>query len=139
MPIEVTPVFVEYLAGNRGPDPNDPDRRQQPNYGVTATLDGAILCVELTFRNGSAYCCPEWGCHVWLIDGKRWDWFRRRLAVQGIANPPQMELRQTCVIEEGALFFDFRRPDPMRRGWYAFAPEPAQRYEVRLLEAPAEL
>jgi hypothetical protein len=62
------------------------------------------------------------------------------LAAHGITTPSQIEMWVTCVIEEGAVFFDFTRPDPTRRrGWYAFAPAPAERYEVRLLEASAEL
>jgi hypothetical protein len=135
--IDVTGIFAEYLAGNRGPDPADPGRRQTPDYGVVATLAGDVLEVELTFRSGSAYCCHEWGCHVALIAGKRWDGFRRRLAAHGIAAPPRIELRRTCVIEEGAIFFDFSRPDPTRRRWYAFAPVAAQRYQATAIEAPS--
>jgi hypothetical protein len=135
--VDVAPIFAEYLAGNRGPNPDDPEHWQRPNYGVLATLAGGILEVELTFRTGSAYCCYEWGCHVPLIDGKRWEGFRRLLAAQGIAAPPRIELRRTCVIEAGANFFDFAKPDPTRRGWYAFAPAPAQRYQARAVEAPS--
>jgi hypothetical protein len=138
MPIDVTPIFAEQLAGNRGPDPSDPKHRQAPAYGVTATLAGSVLSVELTFRSGSAYCCYEWGCHIHLFPlGKRWDGLRRLLAAHGIAAPQQMELRRTCVIEEGTLFFDFRKPDPTRRGWYAFAPVAAQRYHGTVIEAPS--
>src|SRR5262249_6844064 len=135
---DVTPVFTEHLAGNRGPDPSDPERRQAPNYGVVATLEGQILKVELTFRKGSAYCCFEWGCHVGLTPlTRRWDDLRRRLVVHGIQPPARIELRRTCVIEEGALFFDPFRPEPTRRGWYAFAPAAAQRYQWTSLEVPS--
>ena len=136
MAVDVTGIFAEYLAGNRGPDSANPERRQTPSYGVVATLMGDILEVELTFRRGSAYCCWEWGCHVALIDGKRWDAFRRLLTAHGIIAPPRMELRGTCVIEEGAIFFDFSKPDPGRRGWYAFAPATAERYQATAIEAP---
>jgi hypothetical protein len=132
----VTPVLGEYLANNRGPDPHDPGHRQRPNYGVAAALADGVLDVVLIFRSGSAYCCCEWGCHLGLFDGKRWDGLRRRLAAHGITPPPQMELRLTCVIEEGAVFFDFAKPDPTRRGWYGFAPAAAHRYEARAAEAP---
>jgi len=135
--IDMTGIFAEYLAGNRGPNPADPQRRQTPNYGVVATLAGDTLEVELTFRSGTAFCCYEWGCHLSLIDGKRWDGFRRLLAVYGIVPPPRIELRWTCVIEEGAIFFDFFKPDLTRRGWYAFAPVAAQRCQGTAIEAPS--
>lgn len=137
MAVDVTPVFAEYFAGNRSPDPNDPDHRQRPNYGVVATLAGSVLEIELRFRSGSAFCCPQWGCHLALCDGKRWDGLRRRLAAHGVTAPAQLELRLTGVIEEGALFFDWGKPDPARRGWYAFAPAAAHRYQARAAEAPS--
>jgi hypothetical protein len=133
--IDVTGIFTELIAGNGGPDPADPDRRQTPNYGIVATLAGYVLTVELTFRNGSAYCCHEWGCHVALIGGKRWDGFRQLPAAHGIAAPLRFELRWTCVIEEGAIFFDFCKPDPIRRGWYAFGPVQARRCQGTAMEA----
>lgn len=135
MAIDVAFIAADYLAGNRGPDPNDPEHRQRPNYGIVATLADCVLEVELTFRGGSVYCCCEWGCHVALRDGKRWYDFRKQLAAHNIAAPPRMELLLTCAIEEGAIFFDFAKPDPNRRGWYAFAPAAAHRYQVRAVEA----
>jgi hypothetical protein len=134
--IDVTPILSEYLAGNRGPDPADPDRRRRPDYGVTATLAGTVLEVVLTFRRGCAYCCYEWGCHLDLTAGKRWGGVRQRLAAAEIAAPLQLELRLVGVIEGGAEFFDQARPDPMRRGWYAFAPAAAHRYTATAMEAP---
>lgn len=135
MIVDVTSIFTDYLAGNRGPDPNDPEHQQMPNYGIIAGLAGRVLEVELTFRSGAAYCCYESGCHVSLRDGQQWNDFRGRLAAQRIAVPPRMELLLTCVIEEGAIFFDFSKPDPKRRGWYAFAPAAAHRYQARAAEA----
>lgn len=64
MTIDLTPIFIEHVAGNRGPDPADPNGRHQPNYGVTASMMGNIVSLVLTFRAGSAYCCYEPGCHL---------------------------------------------------------------------------
>src|SRR5262245_29823858 len=102
MVVDVTAVFTEYLAANRGPDPTDPTRRQRPDYCVSATLTGADLDVVLTFRTGSAYCCFAWGCHLDLLNGKRWDGFRRRLRAASIEALPRMELRLTVVVESGS-------------------------------------
>jgi hypothetical protein len=136
VPTDVTAILTEYLAGNRGPDPTDADHRRRPDYGVTATLAGGVLEVVLTFRSGCAYCCCEWGCHLNLTEGKRWDGLRRRLIVAGIAAPSQLELRLACVVEDGAKFFDLARPDPARRGWYAFTSTVAHRYTAIAVEAP---
>jgi hypothetical protein len=133
--VDVTPIVAEHLADNRGPDPADPTRRQRPDYGVVACLAGDVLDVVLTFRGGSAYCCYEPGCHLPLLDGKRWDGLRRRLATAGVTTPPRMVLRLTGVVEEGALFFDFSRPDPSHRGWYAFAPVAARCLTQSAVEA----
>jgi hypothetical protein len=133
--VDVTDVFAELLARNRGPDPLDPDARQPPDYGVAASLDGRALSVVLTFRRGAAYCCMEWGCHLALTDGKRWEGLRRALAAHGIAAPAQLELRLSCVIEEGAVFFNLFRPDPTRRNWYAFEPVAAHHYGASAVEA----
>jgi hypothetical protein len=135
--VDVTPVLVEFLDGNRGPDPGDPERRRLPNYGVVATLSGGVLEVELTFRSGSAYCCSEWRCHLALTDGKRWDRLRQLLAAYGIAAPPPPQLNVACVVEDGAVFFDFARPDRGRRGWYGFASVAASRYQAAATEAPS--
>jgi hypothetical protein len=133
---DVTPIFVELLAENRSPDPSDPEHRQRPNYGVVATVAFDILEVELTFRSGSAYCCYEWGCHIALVDGKRWDGLRKRFEARGIIAPPRFNLRWKCVIEEGSLFFDFGKPDSKRRGWYGFTPSAARFYQAEAAEAP---
>lgn len=135
MSFDVTSIVADYLAGNRGPDSNDPENRQRPNYGIIARLTDRILEVELTFRRGLTYCCYEWGCHIALRDRQRWDDFRKQLAAHNIAAPPRMELLLACVIEEGAIFFDFGKPDLNRRGWYAFAPSAAHRYQIRVVEA----
>jgi hypothetical protein len=135
--IDVTPIFAEHLARNRGPDPRDPGHRQAPDYGIVASLEGDVLEVELTFRTGSAYCCYEWGCHVAFTPiTKRWDDIRVWLLARGLRPPERIELRRTVVIDEGAVFFDFRQPDPTRRGWYAFAPVSARRYQWTTIEVP---
>lgn len=137
MEIDVTSVLRDYVAHNSGPDPSDPTRPQRPNYGIAAKLSNDVLHVALTFHRDLAYCCRETGCHLPLFDGKRWVELRRRLAIVGIAVPVRMELRLTVIIEEGAVFFDFSRPDPTRRGWYAFAPVAAHRYERTVVEGSA--
>ena len=93
-------------------------------------MEADVLDVELTFKKDRAYCCMEWGCHLALTDGERWDGLRRALAAHGMTAPPRLELRLSCVVEEGAVFFDLFKPDPARRGWYAFAPAPAYRYQA---------
>jgi hypothetical protein len=132
--LDVTPVFAAYLARNRGPVPGTPDTRQPPDYGVKATLDGATVDLTLTLRSGSAYCCSEWGCHLNLREAKRWDWLRRELSAIGLAVSGRLEVRLAVVVEAGALLFDWSRPDPARRGWYAFAPAEARRYDVVIAE-----
>jgi hypothetical protein len=135
VPVDVMAILAELLARNRGPDPLDADRRRVPDYGVTASLEGKTLAMTLTFRKGAAYCCTQWGCHLGLIDGKRWDALRRGLAAHGVPAPPRLELQLSCVVEEGAVFFDFFRPDPTRRGWYAFEPIAARQYQASAVEA----
>ena len=120
MAVDITPAFAAYFARNRGPVPGDPEARQLPDYGVSASLDGGVIDLTLTFRAGAAYCCYEWGCHLALSEGKRWGWLRRELGTCGVPVPDRLELRLSCVIEEGAVFFNLFRPDPARRNWYAF-------------------
>jgi len=74
--VDVTPAFAVYLAGNRGPTLTDPSARERPDYGISASLDGAVLELVLTFRAGSAYCCGEWPCHFLLFPTRRWDRLR---------------------------------------------------------------
>lgn len=135
MVIDVTPVFAAYLARNRTPVPGDPEARQPADYGVSATLNGGVINLELTFRAGSVYCCYEWGCHLALHSGVRWEKLRRALASHGVAVPARLKLRLSCVIEEGAVFFNLLRPDPTRRNWYAFEPVAAYHYEISAVEA----
>jgi hypothetical protein len=134
--VDVTPVFADYIARNRGPVPGDPEARQPSDHAVTATLDGGVIDLEMTFRSGSAYCCYEWGCHLALAEGKRWGWLRRELAARGVPAPDRLELRLAVVVEAGALFFDWSRPEPSPRGrgWYAFAPADALRYQKVVAE-----
>jgi hypothetical protein len=95
--VDVTEVFAAYFARNRGPVPGDAEARQQPDYGVSATLDGGVIDLTLTFRAGSAYCCYEWGCHLALYEGKRWGWLRRELATRGVAAPDRLVFRQSSI------------------------------------------
>jgi hypothetical protein len=137
MMVDVTNIFAAHLARNRGPVIGDPERRQAPNYGVLADFREGVINVLLSFRRGSAYCCFEHGCHLPLFAGKRWEWLRRELAACGLNLSPRLELHLQAVVEEGALFFDFSRPEPSPRGrgWYAFAPFPVTHYETTILEA----
>jgi hypothetical protein len=135
MAVDVTPIMTELLARNRGPDPVNPDQRQSPDYGVVATLDDSILDMVLTFRSGAAYCCMEWADHLPMFLQRWWDRLRRALVAHGITPPPRLEVRLTCVIEEGALFFDLSKPGSSRQGSYAFAPARAHRYQVSASEA----
>jgi hypothetical protein len=128
LPVDITPIFAEHLARNRGPDPANPDRRQPPEYGIAAQLDGSVVDLRLTFLRGRAYCCYEAGCHLGLTGGKRWNGFRKALADCGIAAPARIELRVEVVVEDGAIFFDLFKPDPARRNCYEFAPVPGQSY-----------
>jgi hypothetical protein len=123
------------MARNLGPDPNYPDARRQPDYGVAASLEGDTLTVLLTFRRDEAYCCIEWGCHLALHEGQRWDPLRQSFAACCMPAPEQLRLKYTCVIEEGSIFFDFGRPDVTRRGWFAFKEATGSRYEASAVEA----
>lgn len=134
--VDITPVFSEYLARNKGPVPRNPELRQAPNYGVSATLKDSVIDLTLTFRSGSAYCCYESGCHLKLCDGKQWTWLHRELHVRGLATARPLELRLEIVVEAGSLFFDFTRPDSNRRGWYDFATERDLRFQKVLIEGP---
>jgi hypothetical protein len=49
-----------------------------------------------------------------------------------------LRLELTVIVEEGALFFDFSRPDPVHRGVYAFAPARALRHQDGALEGTTD-
>ena len=132
--MDVTAVISELLASNRGPNPYFPETRKQPDYGVKAALDGNVLRMTLTFHSESAYCCMEWGCHLSLHDGKRWETLRRKCADLGVSTPTRFQLQLSCVVESGALFFDISRPDPKHRGWYRFRPAEAYEYSISSTE-----
>jgi hypothetical protein len=132
--VDVTPVFATYFARNRGPVPGDPDSLQSPDYGVIASLEGSAIDLTLTFRASSAYCCYEWGCHLNLHEGKQWELLRRELSACSLVLVERLELRLAVVVEPEALFFDCSRPDPKRRGWYAFASGEAFQYKVVVCE-----
>src|SRR5262249_17739630 len=90
------------------------------------------------FKKDRAYCCMEWGCHLALFDGRRWERLHEALAESGVVAPPNLRLQLSCKFEEGAVFFDFSTPDRSRRGWYAFAPVAAHDYKVVTVEAGSE-
>jgi hypothetical protein len=136
--MDVTSILKELLAANRGPDPADPETRQSPDYGVAASLDGNVLDVVLTFKKDRPYCCMEWGWHLALFDGRQWDRLHQAIADAGVVAPPSLQRQLSCKIEEGALFFDFSKPDGNRRGWHAFSPVAAHEYEVVKVELRGE-
>ena len=138
MAADVTLVLKELLAANRGLNPDDPETRRLPDYGVAASLEENVLDVVLTFKKDLAYCCMEWGCHLPLFDGQRWEKLREALAERGVAAPPSLRMQLCCKIEEGAIFFDFSKPDRNRRGWYGFVPVAAHDYNVVAVEAGSE-
>lgn len=93
MPVDITCALSELLARNRGPDSVNPETRRQPSYGVTGLLREGLLEVGLTFRRNESYCCMEWGCHLPLFSGTRWDLLRQYLTVHGVLIPQQLRLR----------------------------------------------
>jgi hypothetical protein len=129
MSIDISASFRDLLARNRGPDPSNPERRCLPDYAVSAVLDGRVIEATLRFKAGAAYCCMEWGCHLGLI-GPRWSRLRSQLASNGVEVQGDLDLHLAVDVEQGALFFDLSRPDPSRRGWYAFAQATAHHYDV---------
>lgn len=133
---DVTTALIELVSSNLGPGESGSNAREQPNNGLAASLEGDCLIMTLTFRCGRRYCCMEWGCHLPLHSGKRWDDLRRILSARQVDSPDPLRLHLTVVVEEGAEFFDRSRPDPDRRGSYAFRGAPAQRYEVSAVEQP---
>ena len=132
---DVTPAIAACLARNTGPTVDNPAARQPPEYAVSAQLDGSVINLALGFRSGAAYCCYEWGCHLALHDGRRWEILRRELAACDVAVPEQMELRLAVTVEAGALFFDFARPLENRRGVYRLSPSDTVQYRCVAAEA----
>ncbi len=135
MTLDLTPAIAAYLARNRGPTPENPASREQPNYGVSARLDGQVIELNLSFFTGSAYCCYENGCHLDLSKRKRWERLRQELAARGVSVPERLELRLAVIVEAGALFFDYRRPIPGHRRRYELSPSKAVRYQAVITEA----
>lgn len=129
--VDVTPAFVAYLAGNRGPSLTAPDARERPDYGVSARLDGAAIELLLTFRAGSAYCCAEWQCHFHLFPTRRWGRLRQELSARRLEVAGRLELRVEVVVEEGALFL---APNRSPRTPAALAPAKAFRYRQAVTE-----
>ena len=131
MAIDVTPAFVAYVAGNRGPTPTDPDARERPDYGLLATLDGATIELALTFRAGAAYCCGEWQCHFLLFPNRRWEKLRRVLLAAGVEVGERLEMQVAATVESGALFL---LPRPSTRTPSGLAPSKAYRYQAVIAE-----
>lgn len=134
MATDVTDALQEFISNNEVPHPAGAGLRQRPDYGITASLEGDCLTMTLTFRSSRRYCCMEWGCHLPLGDSDRWAQLRRILSAREINAPDQLRLRLHVNIEEGAEFFDLSRPDPARRGSYAFRRESAKCYEASSVE-----
>lgn len=131
MTVDVTTAIAAYLAGNRGPTVADPDARERPDYGLSASLDGAVIDLSLTFRAGSAYCCAEWPCHFLLFPTRRWDRLRRELSALGLDPPSRLGLSVKVVVEAGTLFL------APRRSWRtpaALVPSKAFRYQETVTE-----
>lgn len=132
MAVDVTLAFVAYTASNRGPTPTDPDARERPDYGLSATLYGNAVELLLTFHAGSAYCCGEWQCHFHLFPTRQWSQLRQELAALGVEVAGRLELRVEVVIEEGALFF---APNPSPgRAPATLAPTRAFQYRQTVVE-----
>jgi hypothetical protein len=136
MALDVTAALRAVLAGNRGPDPDDPDGRVPPDYGVRASLIDARLELELTFRAGAAYCCMEIGCHVGLHRKVVWARLRDALGALGV-DPPALEAHVIAIVEDGARSFDLSRPDRAHPGRHAWRAADAQRYDWIAREADA--
>jgi hypothetical protein len=51
-----------------------------------------------------------------------------------LATALPLELRLAVVVEAGAQFFDFSRPDSTYRGWYAFVREADLRFQKVVIE-----
>ncbi|QDV32447.1 hypothetical protein [Tautonia plasticadhaerens] len=134
MRVDISGCLAAYLAGNRGLVPGAPDASRPADYGVSAILDGGVIRLTLTFRAGSAYCCRQPGCHLDIPEDGRWGRLRRALSADGLAPTSRLTIRLTILVEDGALFFDFSRPDPGCRGRYAFAPATGSKIEAVLVE-----
>ncbi len=131
MAVDVTSAFVAYTATNRGPTPSDPDARERPDYGLSATLDGAAIELALTFRAGAAYCCGEWQCHFLLFPTRGWVKLRQALSAEGVEIAGRLELRVSVTVEPGALFL---LPRPSTKTPPGLAPSKGYRYQAVVVE-----
>jgi hypothetical protein len=132
---DVTATLQELLSTNRGLTLKDGAARVPTEYSVTCFLADDVVEMTLTFLRGRTYCCMESGCHLRLLDGTRWTGLRNALEAAGTVPPSRLHLRLTVVVEDGALFFDFAKPEPGPPGRYSFARSGAHRYEVDAEEA----
>lgn len=130
---DLTAQLLQFLSNNRGPSLDDPAVRVPPDYGVTGFLRGDVVDMTLTFREGRAYCCMEWGCHL-ALHPPRWARLRATLESAAVALPERLHLRLTVVVESGAMFFDLFTPVSGQPGRYVFVPSAGQRYEAEARE-----
>ncbi|MBY0587092.1 hypothetical protein K2X85_07935 [bacterium] len=137
MKIDISDTFAALLAENRGVDPNHPEATKPPDYGITATFETGFIDLVLTFRRDSAYCCMEWGCHLGFVSGEHWVKLRQALWLRKTTVPDRLRLHLRCIIEDGAKFYDLSRPNPTRRGVYAFKTAEAWCYELSVAEMTA--
>jgi len=103
---DISPYIHDMLSTNLVHDPD----QSRAEYGVAATLDDATITMVFTFLRGRTYCCNNWGCHMELHPGHRWDKLRRILTAHDIALPEQLDLSIRTIVEEGA-FFETDQPD----------------------------
>ena len=131
MAVDVTSVFATYLAQNRGPDPKDPTGTRPSEYAVSAEWADGVVRLVLTFLTGCVYCCMESGCHLRLFSTKRWEWLRRESV--GLWNTTSIPTNMMVedVVEEERDLLRLSRPNPKRRGRYAFAPVAALAVSTR--------
>lgn len=135
MTVEVTAIVEKYLASNRGPKLDRADQPGSPDYGIDASLDGALLAITLTLKSGRLYCCGEPGCHLALSSAKRWTRLRTLFQESEVELPPQLELRLHFRVEPGALFLDLASPPAPPLTSPSFRPSIAYECTVEAQEA----
>lgn len=134
MEIDISPIIASHLANNLGPNPENPENTIHLNYGISASYKNGLIELELIFRRDAAYCCMEWGCHLGFLSGESWEKLRLALSAEIPTLPDKLTVHLKCIIEEGARFFDLSRPDPQRKGRFAFSASAAFTYDVTAIE-----
>jgi hypothetical protein len=97
METDLTPVFEELFATNRGPD------GARPDYGIRAVCPSSAMDeiqLTLTFKTGRVYCCGEPGCHF----APNWSRLRSIASRSGISLGVPLELHLHGVVEAGSTF-----------------------------------